>query len=107
MLAELDRQRTELDRAASALSTLTSRALSTDRLVAVTVNARGLLVDVTIEPLALRRYRADQLAALLTELSGQADEALRRQRESILRAAADPEPTLADVRDGSGRGDDV
>jgi len=99
MLTELERQRTELDRARSSLAELTSRAVSADRLVSVTVNARGLPVDISIEPIALRRYRADALSTLLTDLAGQADEALRTRRAAILEAAAAPQPTLADLRE--------
>ncbi|MBD0861240.1 YbaB/EbfC family nucleoid-associated protein [Gordonia sp. zg691] len=98
MVDELDRQRADLARVRKALSELTSRATSRDRLVAVTVNARGLAVDITIEPAALRRYRADQLSGLLTTLIAEADAALRTRRDELLDAAMDSDIDYADAR---------
>lgn len=97
MVDELDRQRTELERIRKALSQLTSRATSHDRLVAVTVDARGLAVDITIEPAALRRYRADQLSALLTTLIAEADTALRARSAEVLAGAPDLPLDYADA----------
>ncbi|WP_439032634.1 YbaB/EbfC family nucleoid-associated protein [Gordonia terrae] len=108
MLDELERQRAELDRVREALSQLTSRATSADRLVAVTVNARGLATDISIEPAALRRYRADQLSTLLTTLIAEADAALRTKSAELLTRAGDLPLDHADARlganaDGAGR----
>ncbi|MFW0784647.1 YbaB/EbfC family nucleoid-associated protein [Gordonia sp. CPCC 206044] len=103
MLDELARQRAELTRVGDAVGRLTARAVSPDRLVAVTVDARGLLVDLTIEPAALRRHRSDQLADLITGLVRDADDRLRRQRNQVLAAAVQPSPDYVDVRpDASG-----
>ncbi len=98
MVDELDRQRSELERIRKALSQLTSRATSHDRLVAVTVDARGLAVDIAIEPAALRRYRADQLSTLLTTLIAEADTALRTRSAEVLSTAADLPIDYADAR---------
>lgn len=98
MVEELDRQRTELERVRKSLSQLTSRATSHDRLVAVTVDARGRAVDITIEPSAMRRYRADQLSALLTTLIAEADTALRTRSADILSGAPDLPIDYADAR---------
>nr|WP_040510592.1 YbaB/EbfC family nucleoid-associated protein [Gordonia soli] len=97
MLDELARQRAELDRVATAVSGLTARATSTDRLITVEVNARGLLVDLAIEPAALRRYRADQLSAAITALVSDADDRLRATRNELLTAAVQPVPGYDDV----------
>ncbi|MEO9327731.1 YbaB/EbfC family nucleoid-associated protein [Gordonia aurantiaca] len=97
MVDALDRQRADLARTRAALSELTSRAMSRDRLVAVTVNARGLAVDISIEPAALRRYRADQLSELLTALIAEADRALAARRAELLSAASVSGPDYDDV----------
>ncbi|MEP9391597.1 YbaB/EbfC family nucleoid-associated protein [Gordonia sp. VNK1] len=101
MLEKLDRQRTDLARAAEQLATLTARAVSTDRLIEVTVDARGLLVDLQIEPAALRRHRAPVLAELITDLVAAADQQLRHQREHLLAAVAETAPGYADVSGGN------
>ncbi|SDU38667.1 YbaB/EbfC family nucleoid-associated protein [Gordonia westfalica] len=98
MVDELDRQRAELARTRETLSELTSRAISRDRLVAVTVNARGLAVDISIDPTALRRYRADQLSELLTTLIAEADHALSSRRGELLAGAAASGVDYADAR---------
>ncbi|GAA1480422.1 hypothetical protein GCM10009624_08620 [Gordonia sinesedis] len=100
MLDEITRQRTELDRVHTALAELTAHAVSADRLVSVTVDARGLLIDLTIAPAALRRYRAEQLSAAVTDLVAEADGHLRGRRERLLDAAAVSrlEPAFADLR---------
>lgn len=105
MVEDLDRQRAELAQTRAALSELTSRAISRDRLVAVTVNARGLAVDISIDPTALRRYRADQLSALLTTLIAEADHALSSRRGELLAAATGPGVDYADARLGPARFD--
>ncbi len=98
MVEDLDRQRAELAQTRAALSELTSRAISRDRLVAVTVNARGLAVDISIDPTALRRYRADQLSELLTTLIAEADHALSSRRGELLAAATGLGVDYADAR---------
>ena len=102
MLEELSRQRTELARVGDALSGLTAHAVSADRLVSVTVDARGLLVDLTIDPRAMRRHRAEQLSAQITELVTDADRQLHGQRNQILAAAVQPSPDYVDVRSEHG-----
>ncbi|MGW5521603.1 YbaB/EbfC family nucleoid-associated protein [Gordonia sp. NPDC003950] len=101
MLETLDRQRADLASAAEQLATLTARAVSTDRLIEVTVDARGLLVDLQIEPAALRRHRASVLAELITDLVAVADQRLRHQREHLLAEVAGTVPGYADVSGGN------
>jgi len=98
MLDELTRQRDELSRVRDQVAQLTARAVSADRLVAVTVNARGMLVDLQLEPLALRRHRADQLSALITSLVADADGSLQEKRNELFAALVQPSPDYADVR---------
>ena len=97
MLEELARERAELDRVSHAAARLTARATSTDRLITVTVNARGLLIDLAIEPLALRRYRADQLSSAITELVDDADRRIRDKRNELLTAAVQETTDYSDV----------
>lgn len=54
MHAELERQHAELDRIRAVLAGLTAEAATSEGDVSVTVNARGLLVGLTIDPAALR-----------------------------------------------------
>ncbi|MGC5245474.1 YbaB/EbfC family nucleoid-associated protein [Gordonia sp. DT219] len=97
MLDEVDRQRAEIRRTADALAGLTARATSADRSVTVTVNARGMLVGLEMAPVAMRRYRSEQLSEMITGLVAAADRSLRDRREVLLSAAAGAEPGLADV----------
>ena len=99
MLDELSHQTAELSRVSDAVAQLTARATSRDRLVAVTLNARGVLVDLHIEPLALRRYRADELSAQVTSLVADADKSLQEKRNELLSAAVQLSPDYSDVRD--------
>lgn len=98
MLDELSRQRAEVARVGDALRTLTAHAVSPDRLVSVTVDARGLLVDLVIDQRAMRRLRADQLSEQITTLVRDADRQLTNRRNQILAAAVQPVPDYADVR---------
>lgn len=98
MLDEVTRQRDEIGRVDAVLATVTARAVSADRLIAVTVDIRGSLTDLTIEPGALRRYRADQLSAAITALVTEADREIRAKRNEILTAAVQPSPDYTDVR---------
>lgn len=97
MLDELARQRAELDRVRAALTDLTAHAVSADRLLSVTVDARGLLTDLTIAPAAVRRYRAEQLSTMVTDLVAEADGRLAERREKLLAAVAETGPGLADI----------
>ncbi|MGC4963906.1 YbaB/EbfC family nucleoid-associated protein [Gordonia sp. DT218] len=98
MLDELSRQRSELTRVGEAMAGLTAHAVSIDRLVSVTVDARGMLLDLTIDPRAMRRLRAEQLSAQITTLVAEADQRLHDQRNQIYTAAVQPTPDYSDVR---------
>ncbi|GAB18063.1 hypothetical protein GOEFS_046_00190 [Gordonia effusa NBRC 100432] len=65
---------------------LTADATSRDQLVSVHINARGLLTELRIEPAALRRYRADQLAAEIVSLVGLADKKIATIRNQTIAA---------------------
>ena len=97
MLDEVDRQRHEIGRVARSLAELTARATSPDRLVSVTVDARGSLIGLEIEQPALRRYRATQLCEVITGLVADADASLRGRRTELLTAASAPAPAYADL----------
>ncbi|MFT4128057.1 MAG: YbaB/EbfC family nucleoid-associated protein [Gordonia sp. (in: high G+C Gram-positive bacteria)] len=97
LLAELARRRAELSRIAERLAALTARAVSPDRLVAVTVDSRGVLIDLQIENAALRRYRAGRLAELITALVADADATLREHRRRALSAAAGMSPGYDEI----------
>lgn len=84
--ARLQRQREQLEQTASALSQVTVQVQSHDRLVGVTINARGLLTGLRIDPAALRRYRAEQLAAEIADLVATADGRLQEMRNRIASA---------------------
>lgn len=101
MLDDLGRQRAELTRVNAELARLTATATSADRLISVTVNARGLLIDLTVIPAALRRYRADTLSETITALVGEADMRLRERRDRLLTDIAQLTPQIADARPGT------
>ncbi|ORM37420.1 hypothetical protein BFL43_04425 [Williamsia sp. 1135] len=98
MLAEVDEQREQLRAAAQELNSATVEVTSTDRLVRVVVNARGMLTDLHIDPLALRRHRADQLATLIRNLVERADGELTSRRNQLVTAIVqDQGPHLRDL----------
>lgn len=98
VLTEVDEQRSRLRAVGEDLRTATVEATSTDRLVGVTINARGMLTGLHIEPLALRRYRADQLSALICDLVERADGELAYRRNQLVAAIVqDPGPHLRDL----------
>lgn len=86
ILDEVDEQRDQLRAVAHELREATVEATSPDRLVTVVTNARGLLIDLRIDPLAVRRHRADQLADLICELVARADGELAERRNQITAA---------------------
>ena len=104
MHAELDRQHAELDRIRAVLAGLTAEAASAEGDVSVTVNARGLLVDLTIDPEALRTRDAGTLAKLITSLVSAAGEKLRATRDQVSMSIVDAEqvnsPDYGDLVDG-------
>ncbi|WHU45003.1 YbaB/EbfC family nucleoid-associated protein [Gordonia sp. L191] len=97
MLDEVDRQRGEVQRVAEAVAELTATATSPDRAVSVTVDARGVLIELDIAPSAMRRYRGEQLAQLITGLVADADGTLRTHRAQLLTAATTATPALTDI----------
>jgi DNA-binding protein YbaB len=98
VLAEVDEQRVQLRAAGEELRAATVEATSTDRLVRVVINARGMLTDLHIDPLALRRHRADQLSALICDLVGRADgELASRRNQLVATIVQDQGPHLQDL----------
>lgn len=98
MLADVDAQRAQLRAAEQELRVATVAATSTDRLVRVVINARGLLTDLHIDPLALRHYRADQLSTLIRDLVERADGELTNRRNQVVAAIVqDQGPHLQDL----------
>lgn len=97
MLDDLGRQRAELTRVNAELARLTATATSADRLISVTVNARGLLIDLTVTPAAVRRYRADTLSETITGLVAEADAGLRERRDRLREDLGHLGPQIADI----------
>lgn len=92
MHAELERQHAELDRIRAVLAGLTAEAATSEGDVTVTVNARGLLVGLTIDPAALRERDAAGLAEAITSLVAAADEKLRATRDQVSMSIVDADP---------------
>lgn len=82
-LAEIDHQRTELARVADILRDYVMTATSADGLLTVTVNARGVLVGLDIDPRAVRRMSSDELALLIPALVAEAVSGFDEQRAHI------------------------
>lgn len=105
VLDDVDRQRAQLRDVEEHLRTMTVEVTSTDRLVTVTTNARGALIDLRLEPLALRRYRADQLSALICDLVARADGELAEQRNQLTEQIVEnPGPHYRDLVEVTARG---
>lgn len=105
VLDEVDEQRVQLREVEEQLRTMTVEVTSTDRLVTVVTNARGVLVDLHLESLALRRYRADQLSALILELVTRADNELSGQRNQLIgHIVENPGPQYRDLDEVAVRG---
>ncbi|SIS16542.1 Conserved DNA-binding protein YbaB [Williamsia sterculiae] len=98
MFAAVQAQRAELHRVSEIMQAATAEATSTDRLVGVTVDARGRLVDLRIDPLAARRHRADVLSTMIVELVAQADDAMQQRRDELIAATEELRPSWEDVR---------
>lgn len=98
VLSEVDEQRDQLRSLEQELRDVLVEVTSTDRLVAVVTNVRGMLTDLRIDPLALRRYRADQLSSLICELVARADGELVARRNQITAAIVEnPGPDFRDL----------
>jgi DNA-binding protein YbaB len=83
VLIEVDEQRDRLRVLAEEMRGTTVEATSKDRLITVVINARGLLTGLSIDPLAMRRYRAGQLADEIALLVRRADEELTERRNRL------------------------
>ena len=104
LLDDIDRQRAQLRDVEEQLRTMTVEVTSTDRLVTVVTNARGALIDLRLEPLALRRYRADRLSSLICELTARADGELCDQRNRLLaQIVENPGPHYRDLDEVAAR----
>ncbi|MBA4024786.1 MAG: hypothetical protein C0482_20715 [Gordonia sp.] len=98
LLGEVDEQREQLRAVAQELGSVTVEATSADRLVRVVINARGMLTDLDIDPLALRRHRADQLSTLICDLVERADSELTARRNQLVAGIVqDQGPHLRDL----------
>lgn len=76
--------------AQSEINRVTGTAWSDDHLIKVVVGPRGQLVDLTIDPRALRRANTEALAAtILTTARAAADEAFGRTRGLVERDMPD------------------
>lgn len=98
VLDQVDEQRDRLRAVERELRDATVEATSKDRLVTVVTNARGMLIDLRIDPLALRRHRAEQLSALICELVSRADGELAARRNQITAEIVEtPGPDFRDL----------
>lgn len=69
----------------TAVAALVAQGRSKDRLVSVSVDAYGHIIDLQIDPSALRRYRAEQLATTITRLHHEAMELIIDARNRLAR----------------------
>jgi len=103
LLAEYRRSREQLAAVRRALAEIAVSQTSDDGTVTATVDTRGALTGLRIEPDAYRRYRPADLAALIVRLATTAAEqaAARAQRalEPVLPPGADPAAVLAGTAD--------
>jgi DNA-binding protein YbaB len=99
LLADYRRGREQLASVQRALLSIAETASSPDGLVSVTVGAHGELAKLIIADAAYRRYRAAELAGLITRLTAQAAaKAAERANQALLPALppdTDPAALLA------------
>jgi DNA-binding protein YbaB len=72
LLGEYDRVRKNLTNAQARMKTMTGTAETTDHTVSVTVDFRGQLTDLRIEPRAYTRYSPSLLAERIMQLTKEA-----------------------------------
>jgi DNA-binding protein YbaB len=72
LLGDYDELRKGLARAQDKMRTMRATAASTDHTVAVTVDSRGWLAELRIEPRAYRRFSPSQLAGEIQRLAAEA-----------------------------------
>lgn len=87
LLAEVERREAELARLDEEFRTARVTARSTDRLVAVTVDVRGHVVEVLLEPGASRAHPTERMGPLIVELASRAAGSLQEHYERRARIA--------------------
>lgn len=85
LLGDYEQLRRRMSAAQDRMRIMRGTAASTDRTVAVSVDSRGRLVRLDLEPRAYRRFSPSQLAAEIQRL---ADEAHARVSDDIAEAMA-------------------
>lgn len=90
LLAEVERREAELARLDEEFRTARVTARSTDRLVAVTVDVRGHVVDVELAPGAPRAHPPERLGPLIAELAARASDSLQEHYRRRAEIAAVP-----------------
>ena len=101
LLAGLDRQTAALHSAQAQVAEVTSQATSADGLVAVTVNAAGIVTDVKFTPSAFDRSTPDKRARSVVAVIQQAAADAQQQVEAVLAPVRGDLPDLPDVFPGA------
>lgn len=101
LLAGLDRQTAALHSAQAQVAEMTSQATSADGLVAVTVNAAGIVTDVKFTPSAFDRSTPDKLARSVVAVIQQAAADAQQKVEAVLAPVRGDLPDLPDVFPGA------
>ena len=95
----LDQQAADLPGVCERLSTSRSSAWSADRLVEVTVDAYGIVLDVRLANNAFASGKPDRLAGSIKEAAMEASRAAHRRRDEILAPITETAATLPDLSD--------
>jgi DNA-binding protein YbaB len=101
LLAGLDRQTAALNSAQAQVAEVTSQATSTDSLVAVTVNAVGIVTDVQFAPSAFDRSTPDKLARSIVAVTQQAAADVQQKVDAVLAPVRGDLADLPDVFPGA------
>lgn len=101
LLTQFDERTAQLRAAQQAAAALTANLTSEDRLVRVTIDATGMLTELTIDPDAFDRTTPDALARTISGLVRRGTAQVRQQAADLMRPLTEGLPDLSDLSPGA------
>ena len=101
LLGQFDQRTAQLREARQAAAALTANLTSQDHLVRVTVDATGMLTELTIDPAAFDRTTPDALARTISDLVRKGTVQVRQQTADLMRPLTEGLPDLSDLSPGA------
>jgi len=101
LLDQFQERTTRLREAQQAAAALTATLTSPDGVVRVTVDATGMLTELSLAATAFDHTRPDALASTISDLVRQATMRVRRQAAELMRPLTEGLPELPDLVEGA------